>query len=254
MLIDSREPQFSLQGNTKVPIAGPRRDELKALRLLGPQGQPLQEWEREWRAGHTSHYRELILGLQRMAPEDRLLDIRAQALLVGARLDREDLTGLDLRNMNLTNASLRGTDLTETNLAGALLVKADFSRSCLLRANLTAADLSGADCSMAYSKSALYERAVARRTWFRHTYLDGALFFDADLRLADFNHARLWGAMFDNANLEETSGLDTAIFVRWLKPGLGQVWSDIPKDGWAPIFFNPMGPSTYQVNAGRQND
>lgn len=251
--MSSEEPKWIEHAGIKVPVAGSEeaRQDLLAGRKLGPQGQSPEEWSQEWRAGHSAHYKQLILVLQSLDVEDRLMDIRSKALLVGARLDREDLSGLDMRGLNLTNASFRGADLSGASLQNTQLVKADLSRASLHLANLSGAVVDGSDLSFCYAKGTLWQGASAQRVWFRRTYLDGALFFDCSLRLSDFLYASCWGARFDGADLEDVHNLDTAVFVRWLKPDGAQTWSDKPRDGWVPCWSNPMSNSSFQVNAGR---
>lgn len=237
----------------KWPIAGTDsgREKFLAGRLLGPQGQSPEDWAREWRAGHTPHYYRLIQTLQKFQPGKKN-EIARHALLVGARLDRADLRGLNLDGMNLTNASFRGADLTQASMRGTTLVKADFSRACLHQADLTGSDLSGGDLSMSYCKGALFQGARVWRVWFRHAVCDSAIFFDADLSYSNFMYASFWGARFDNAKLEHVKHAHTANFVRYLEPDSGkQNWGMEPVEGWRECWINPMGSTTFQVNAGR---
>ena len=251
MIINLSEPEWMIQDGHKWPIAGGKKSQLLAGRLLGPRGQQPEEWEKEWRAGHTPHYYRLIKSLQEFQPGKKN-EIARHCLLVGARLDRADLRGLNLDGMNLTNASFRGADLTQASMRGTKLVKVDMSRACLHRADLEGADLSGSDLSMAYCKGTNFKDARVWRTHLRHGIFDSAIFFGADLRMSNVMYASFWGARFDGAKLSGIENVDTANFSRWLEPDSNkQNWSMEPVEGWKECWINPMHTSTFQVNAGR---
>jgi hypothetical protein len=246
MEIDLTDCEWQDVDGVQVPICGTPKEMRRIIkeRLLGPQGQPLDQWEKTWRADHTPHY------LQALKMDNRMVK---HCMVVGARLNGANLEGWDLSGVNLTNASLRGANLSGANLENAVLVKTDFSRANLHRADLSFADLSGSDMSMAYCKGANFHGAKMWRVHLRHAICDSAIFFGTDLTLANGMYASFWGARFDDAKMDRMQHLDTANFVRWLNPDSSkQEWSMKPVEGWHRVVSNPMGTTTFQVNAGRQ--
>lgn len=96
------------------------------------------------------------------------------ANLVGAELQGQDLTEIDISGANLTGANLSSANLTNSNLRGANLTQAN-----LTGANFTNADLSGAN-------------------------LTGAV-----VQNADFSNASLMGATFDAESFAGLKGIPT---------------------------------------------
>src|SRR3990167_2323975 len=167
-------------------------------RLLGPQGQTEEQWLRNWREEHNTHYLDILDGLQRDRddPKNR---VAAPCLLVGGDYPRADLRNLDMSGMNLTNANFRGADLERANLSGAILVKCDFSRANLRYVIFDEADLSGSDMSMSYMKAASFRNTRMWRVHLRHAMAESAQFFGADMRYCAVRHADFWGAPLDGA-------------------------------------------------------
>ena len=127
-------------------------------------------------------------------------DLR-RANLTGANLTGANLTDADFRRANLTGANLTGanlffTDLGRANLFGADLTDADLDHADLTRANLTDARLPGADLDGANLTDAYLARAN-----LTGADLTGARLTRADLVLADFTNAHLTGARLRGADL-----------------------------------------------------
>ena len=127
-------------------------------------------------------------------------DLR-RANLTGANLTGANLTDADFRRANLTGANLTGanlffTDLGRANLFGADLTDADLDHADLTRANLTDARLPGADLDGANLTDADLTRAN-----LTGADLTGARLTRADLVLADFTNAHLTGARLRGADL-----------------------------------------------------
>jgi uncharacterized protein YjbI with pentapeptide repeats len=116
--------------------------------------------------------------------------------LQAKRLNKLDLSGLDLSNANLQSARINGTDLSKAKLDGAVL-----DQAWGLDADLTGASLKGASLFA--------------------TQLMGAKVDGADLSnsriAADFSRASLKGAKFDHADLSadmknQSMGLMRGVF------------------------------------------
>ncbi|WP_257998862.1 pentapeptide repeat-containing protein [Fischerella thermalis] len=90
--------------------------------------------------------------------------------LQGAKLERADLSGVNLSNANLTGADLEKANLSNANLSGANLTNAD-----LEEANLTGANLKGAN--------------------FQRADLEDANLTNADVTGANFQGADLYGVI-----------------------------------------------------------
>jgi uncharacterized protein YjbI with pentapeptide repeats len=122
--------------------------------------------------------------LTRHHPEHKTSELRWPTMHI--RLQRADLTGVNLVGANLTNADLAGANLTNADLAGANLTNAD-----LVGANLTDADLAGANLT----------RANLIKANLTDTKLTFADLTDANLTRANLTRAHLAGAHLIGANL-----------------------------------------------------
>jgi len=234
------------------PILGDQEAVFAAIagRFLGPQGQSEDEWLKQWRKDHNTHYPQVIDGVV-ARPGEAKNRVAAHALLVGADMHRVDLRGKDMHGLNLTNANFRGADLERANLRGATLIKCDFSRSNLRYATFDEADLSGSDMSMAYMKAASFVGAKMWRVWLRHVMAESAQFFNADMRYCDLRYSDFWGARFDGANTEDIANADKASFARWLNVE-GNDWSLDEKPGYVKVVRNFTGSMSYQGNSARR--
>jgi len=234
------------------PILGDQEAVFAAIagRFLGPQGQSEDEWLKQWRKDHNTHYPQVIDGIV-ARPGEAKNRVAAHALLVGADMHRADLRGKDMHGLNLTNANFRGADLERADLRGATLIKCDFSRSNLRYATLDEADLSGSDMSMAYMKAASFVGAKMWRVWLRHVMAESAQFFNADMRYCDLRYSDFWGARFDGANTEDVANADKASFARWLNVEDND-WSLDEKPGYVKVARNFTGSMSYQGNSARR--
>jgi uncharacterized protein YjbI with pentapeptide repeats len=106
------------------------------------------------------------------------------------RLQRFDLSGIELPFAFLNEPDFRGSRLVDANFRMACLRKADFRGANLKRATLVGADLRNANLMGAHLPSAHLDDADLRR---------------ADLRGADLNGATLTNARMGGATLSETT-------------------------------------------------
>lgn len=145
-----------------------------------------------------------------------------------ARLERLDLTGIQLARADIQNAwmngckltradltsvvlrqtKLRQSDLSEAVLTGAVLFEADLLKSNLQDAVFDHADLRGAslDQSNASRSSFINADLSAARMELIQLHdadLQAANLSEADLRLADLSRANLLEANLSNANLDQ---------------------------------------------------
>ena len=130
-------------------------------------------------------------------------DVQAAVTVVGRRIAKSDIQGIDLGG-----ADLRRANLTGANLTGANLTDADFRRANLTGANLTGANLTDADFRRANLTGANLTGANLFFTDLGRANLFGADLTDADLDHADLTRAnltdaRLPGADLDGANLTD---------------------------------------------------
>ncbi len=109
-----------------------------------------------------------VLGRRPVRPEANRIS------LVGATLDRVDLSGGRFASANLDLATLRGARLVGTNLDGALLRQAQLTWADLSGASALGTDLRGADLSHAWFFSAqLHGARLADATLFGALLADG---------------------------------------------------------------------------------
>jgi hypothetical protein len=131
-----------------------------------------------------------VLGRRPVRPESRRIS------LVGATLDRVDLSGGRFSGANLDLASLRGALLIGADLAGAHLRQARLTWADLSEASLVDADLTGAD-------------------------LGNAWFFSAQLHRARFTGAKLPGALRAAGRFEVDAVMATRFLGTVRKTGEG---------------------------------
>lgn len=111
------------------------------------------------------------------------------------KLEKADLSGVNLRGADLSGADLRAPDFS-----GADLSQADFSGARLTGANLSEARLTGANLI-----GAILERANLERAGLREGNLEGANLERANLEGAYLRRANLKGANLERANLKRVN-------------------------------------------------
>ncbi|WP_158506777.1 pentapeptide repeat-containing protein [Geminocystis sp. NIES-3709] len=109
-----------------------------------------------------------------------------KANLTNAELIEANLTSADLTNVNLTDADLSGADLSGANLTGAILNKCNLTNANLTNANLTNANLTDAKLSKANLSK-------------------------CNLTSANLTDAELIDAEFNNTNLSDTNLTDAKL-------------------------------------------
>ena len=163
----------------------------------------------QWREQHPEEHLDLV-----GADLDRVN-------LTAANLVKTDLRGASLRMAKLNGANLSWTDLTEANLSEAELNLAKLSRAFLARANLSGAklfgiDLSEADLSNANLMLAHIFQANASKACLRQADLTGAWLMLTDLTKANlegtiFTKVLCYDTVFANCNLCGARGLDSIV-------------------------------------------
>jgi uncharacterized protein YjbI with pentapeptide repeats len=140
-------------------------------------------------------------------------------LVIGAKLQDQDLSFLrarkaflvkadlhqaNLRYADLTETDLRRASLPEANLQDAILLKVNLSKATATHADFSRANLSEANLSDADLQSANFQDSTLKGTNFHGATLEGARFEGAkELGTADFNEAKLRRAVFKAAYLTE---------------------------------------------------
>jgi len=137
-------------------------------------------------------------------------------LLMDARLDFEQLDGLDLfgvtfRSSNFCSSSLRGTDLRQARFDNSSLISAHLEDTRLEQAWFNDDTLDGASFDRAQGREVQFERASLKDTSFRQAQLQGARFGGAALNAADFSASNLEGADFSEAILVKARLLDASV-------------------------------------------
>lgn len=170
---------------------------------------------------------------------------------VGANMERFDLRDRDLRGINFTDANLRGADLSNADCRGAIFIRADLSRTCWHGADCESADLSLADMSMSYLKGVNFSKARFWSTTMRRCYAKNAIFFDADMRLANVAFTDFLGSRFNGANTDLVKNAETATFYWYIdKDWRGQVHYE-PGPGLRRVDESVLGGMSLGENAGR---
>lgn len=114
-----------------------------------------------------------------------LLDCRSQrikTMLVGKRLDGENLSGIDFYNSELAKADFSRSKLINANFSFADLTGARFVNADLRYADLGSADLSGADFRGSNLRNAVLRNAILKNANLIDAYCYGADLTGADLR------------------------------------------------------------------------
>lgn len=178
--------------------------------------------------------RKDIIAALAALPSGKTLD------LSGKRLNKLDLSGLDLTRVKFQATRINSCNFKDANLSGVVLdqawaVKSDFTgakfvgaslfQTQMIDAKLDRADFTnamvGADMTRASLKQAIFDAAMLApdltnqsmglmRGVLKSAKLDGASFKEANLARASLEYASLRGADFESANLEgaELAGAD----------------------------------------------
>jgi hypothetical protein len=124
---------------------------------------------------------------------------------IGCRLDKQDLSGLNLSgaklsNSNLSGADLSGTNLTQVELYNANLRGANLSNTILVHANMIHANLSGSNLSGSNLRG-----AELRNAYMRGANLSGANLEGVRLKVTNLSGSNLSGANLKRVNLKEAN-------------------------------------------------
>ena len=122
---------------------------------------------------------------------------------------RPRLAGADLSGLNLGEARLDRADLTDVNLSGAILLRANLSE-----ARLRGADLSGANLTGARLLHSDFSNANLQKADLSGTRAHGAVFNGADLRGTRLDNADLSRASLGGASVSGASGSGSKLKVR----------------------------------------
>lgn len=125
---------------------------------------------------------------------------------------REDLSGISLKNVQLSKAILIGTNLGGANLEGANLEGANLEEANLEGANLEGANLEGANLQRTNLTDVNLEDAKLKSVNLEDANLQGANLKyanleDANLKIANLENADLKGANLDSADLRSAKNL-----------------------------------------------
>jgi hypothetical protein len=127
----------------------------------------------------------------------KLLDVDEREFwkvcLPGAKLQGQDLSGVDWNNGNMTKACLDGAILRGASFHRCKLTEASFKGAVLTEACLRSTDLRGA----------LFQGADLKEADLGNANLSQANLAGADLRGADLSGAKIDGANFSGAILDE---------------------------------------------------
>lgn len=120
-----------------------------------------------------------------------------------ARLDRADMTRLDLSGTDLTQASLKGARMEDADLRGSLLRETDLQGAVLRRAYLEQTNLKEGNLRSANLREARLDGVILSGASLNEADLRRASVVRANLRLADLDKANLRGADLTQAFLFE---------------------------------------------------
>ncbi|MBK8726702.1 MAG: pentapeptide repeat-containing protein [Holophagaceae bacterium] len=128
------------------------------------------------------------------------------ALTLSNKLQRKNLTeldlqGIDFKRVNFEGSNLSGSNLTGCRMAEAMLVRVDLSDCRLSGADLTGADLRSANLRKADLSGADLTGALLQRADFRSADLSQAILADANLEDANLSRAKLAITDLRGANL-----------------------------------------------------
>ncbi|MFN8012405.1 MAG: pentapeptide repeat-containing protein [Holophagaceae bacterium] len=137
---------------------------------------------------------------------DMTRDDIISALGLSNKLQRKNLTeldlqGIDFKRVNFEGSNLAGSNLTGCRMAEAMLVRVDLSDCKLMGADLTGADLRSANLRKADLSGADLTGALLQRADLRSTDLSQAILADANLEDANLSRARLSITDLRGANL-----------------------------------------------------
>lgn len=122
--------------------------------------------------------------------------------LMGAKLERTDLSRNDMKKANLKGAHLLRAILYRTNLKGASLKKANMAKVQGVRAKFNGADFTGADMSKTELNRADFSSAILVKTDLTKSELARANFAGATVRDITLDHANISRALFNGVKFE----------------------------------------------------
>lgn len=163
----------------------------------------------------------------------------SKANLTGVDCIGADLSGADLKGANLTGARLGGAKLVRVDLSGADLTMANLLGAILIEAKLSGANLFKVDLGLSTLVGA--NLTAANLTW---TDLTGSLLDGADL-----SDAQVSGTRFGDIDLREVQGLDT---VKHVGPSYIDTHTLIRSQGKIPeSFLRDCGLSDLQIEMAK---
>lgn len=138
-----------------------------------------------------------------MTRDDIITSLRLSNKLQRKNLTELDLQGIDFKRVNFEGSNLSGSNLTGCRMAEAMLVRVDLSDCKLMGADLTGADLRSANLRKADLSGADLTGAQLQRSDFRAADLSQAILADANLEDANLSRARLSITDLRGANLSK---------------------------------------------------
>jgi hypothetical protein len=138
-----------------------------------------------------------------MTRDDIISALRLSNKLQRKNLTEMDLQGIDFKRVNFEGSNLSGSNLTGCRLAEAMLVRVDLSDCKLMGADLTGADLRSANLRKADLSGADLTGALLQRSDFRSADLSQAILADANLEDANLSRAKLSITDLRGANLSK---------------------------------------------------
>lgn len=136
-----------------------------------------------------------------MTRDDIISALRLSNKLQRKNLTELDLQGIDFKRVNFEGSNLSGSNLTGCRMAEAMLVRVDLSDCKLMGADLTGADLRSATLRKADLSGADLTGARLQRSDLRSSDLSQAILADANLEDANLSRARLSITDLRGANL-----------------------------------------------------
>jgi uncharacterized protein YjbI with pentapeptide repeats len=147
------------------------------------------------------HYRDEIDDFRGWESEEAARRIRGNI----RRLNKYNVTRMDLSNCYLRSMDLRGADFSESYLWGADLSWTDLRESIFEDANLENVNLEAANLTAANLTGAYLWKTNLESVDLQHAMLENAILRESRLAKADLSGAKLMGADLTGAVLEETN-------------------------------------------------
>ena len=150
--------------------------------------------------------RENLSGVN-LKGSDLTMSALIEANLERARLDKVDFSDSNLNKANLRHADIRNARLNWATLQGADLQSADLEWSSLRRVELIDANLTGTNFTLADMQEANLQNALAEGAVFDSALLNNANLEGACFHNASFDNAVLEGALLRKADFAGAKGL-----------------------------------------------